>query len=169
MLSDTFNVFFTNRAWLSDTKLKNINYRIVVFKPKLLSGKISKDPQTQEAAKLGRQLTFARFYLPVFLPEAEKAIYLDDDIIVQGKRINKEIKLMKSIFQLLVVHYFHSLTLKILNGTTGARPIEPFTDTLVSVFKFANLKTFVLQNKRCSSILFLFQVVNIWLYFCSSV
>ncbi|XP_019942612.1 glycosyltransferase 8 domain-containing protein 1 [Paralichthys olivaceus] len=72
------------KAWLSETKLKNINYKIVVFKPELLSGKISKDPQTQEAAKLGGQLTFARFYLPVFIPEAEKAIYLDDDIIVQG-------------------------------------------------------------------------------------
>lgn len=31
------------------------------------------------------QLTFARFYMPVYLPEAEKAIYLDDDVIVQGK------------------------------------------------------------------------------------
>lgn len=31
------------------------------------------------------QLTFARFYLPAFIPNAEKAIYLDDDIIVQGK------------------------------------------------------------------------------------
>lgn len=31
------------------------------------------------------QLTFARFYLPVFLPEAERAIYLDDDVVVQGK------------------------------------------------------------------------------------
>ena len=34
------------------------------------------------------QLTFARFYLPFYLPEAEKAIYLDDDVIVQGKRVN---------------------------------------------------------------------------------
>lgn len=31
------------------------------------------------------QLTFARFYMPVFLPDAEKAIYLDDDVIVQGE------------------------------------------------------------------------------------
>ncbi|KAI3369466.1 hypothetical protein L3Q82_007683 [Scortum barcoo] len=69
------------KEWLSKTKLKNIKHKIVIFKPELLSGKISKDPQTLEAAK---PLTFARFYLPVYLPEAEKAIYLDDDIIVQG-------------------------------------------------------------------------------------
>lgn len=31
------------------------------------------------------QLTFARFYMPAYLPETEKAIYLDDDVIVQGK------------------------------------------------------------------------------------
>lgn len=69
------------KVWLSKTKLKNVNYKIVIFKPELLSGKISKDPQTLEATK---PLTFARFYLPAYLPEAEKAIYLDDDVIVQG-------------------------------------------------------------------------------------
>ncbi|XP_040890541.1 glycosyltransferase 8 domain-containing protein 1 [Toxotes jaculatrix] len=69
------------KVWLSKTKLKEIKYRIVIFKPELLNGKISKDPQTLEAAK---PLTFARFYLPAYIPEAEKAIYLDDDIIVQG-------------------------------------------------------------------------------------
>lgn len=30
------------------------------------------------------QLTFARFYLPSWVPDAEKVIYVDDDIIVQG-------------------------------------------------------------------------------------
>ncbi|XP_034543043.1 glycosyltransferase 8 domain-containing protein 1 [Notolabrus celidotus] len=69
------------KVWLSNTKLKNVNYKIVIFQPELLSGKISKDPQTLEATK---PLTFARFYLPAYLPEAEKAIYLDDDVIVQG-------------------------------------------------------------------------------------
>lgn len=68
-------------VWLSKTRLKNIKYKIVIFKPELLNGKISKDPQTLEASK---PLTFVRFYLPMFIPEAEKAIYLDDDIIVQG-------------------------------------------------------------------------------------
>ncbi|KAF3856076.1 hypothetical protein F7725_016799 [Dissostichus mawsoni] len=67
--------------WLTKTRLKNIKYKIVIFKPELLKGKISKDPQTLEAVK---PLTFARYYLPAYLPEAEKAIYLDDDIIVQG-------------------------------------------------------------------------------------
>lgn len=69
------------KMWLSETKLKNVNYKLVVFKPELLSGKMSKDPKTLEATK---PLTFARFYLPAYLPEAEKAIYLDDDVIVQG-------------------------------------------------------------------------------------
>ncbi len=31
------------------------------------------------------QLNFVRFFLPVFLPDAEKVIYLDDDVIVQGE------------------------------------------------------------------------------------
>ncbi|XP_041638777.1 glycosyltransferase 8 domain-containing protein 1 [Cheilinus undulatus] len=69
------------KMWLSKTKLEKINYKIVIFKPELLDGKISKDPQTLEAVK---PLTFARFYLPLYIPEAEKAIYLDDDVIVQG-------------------------------------------------------------------------------------
>lgn len=69
------------KVWLSKTKLKTINYKIVVFKPELLDGKIFKDPNTPEAVK---PLTFARFYLPLYIPEAEKAIYLDDDVIVQG-------------------------------------------------------------------------------------
>lgn len=69
------------QMWLSKTKLKSVKYKIVIFKPELLNGKISKDPQMLEAAK---PLTFARFYLPLYLPEAEKAIYLDDDVIVQG-------------------------------------------------------------------------------------
>ncbi|XP_059185218.1 glycosyltransferase 8 domain-containing protein 1 [Centropristis striata] len=69
------------KVWLSKTRLKKIKYKIVIFKPELLNGKISKEPETLEAAK---PLTFARFYLPVYIPEAEKAIYLDDDVIVQG-------------------------------------------------------------------------------------
>ncbi|KAM4583139.1 glycosyltransferase 8 domain-containing protein 1 [Fundulus diaphanus] len=69
------------KAWMSKTKLKNVKYRIVIFQPELLNGKISKDPKTLEATK---PLTFARFYLPVYIPEVEKAIYLDDDVVVQG-------------------------------------------------------------------------------------
>lgn len=69
------------KEWLSKTNLKNVKYKIVTFSPELLNGKISKDSQTMEAAK---PLTFVRFYLPAYIPEAEKAIYLDDDVIVQG-------------------------------------------------------------------------------------
>lgn len=69
------------KLWLSKTKLKYVKFKIVIFKPELLSGKLPKESQAEEATK---PLTFARFYLPLYLPEAEKAIYLDDDIIVQG-------------------------------------------------------------------------------------
>ncbi|KAM8917592.1 glycosyltransferase 8 domain-containing protein 1 isoform 2-T2 [Spinachia spinachia] len=68
-------------VWLSKTRLKDVKYKIVIFKPELLSGKMSKESQMLQDAQ---PLTFARFYLPVYLPEAEKAIYLDDDVIVQG-------------------------------------------------------------------------------------
>lgn len=35
-------------------------------------------------SNLFSQLTFARYFMPMFLPGVEKAIYLDDDVIVQG-------------------------------------------------------------------------------------
>uniref|UniRef100_A0A3P9HLZ3 Glycosyltransferase 8 domain-containing protein 1 n=1 Tax=Oryzias latipes TaxID=8090 RepID=A0A3P9HLZ3_ORYLA len=69
------------KEWLSKTKLKKVKIKILVFEPALFSSTISKDLQTLGTLNL---LTFARFYLPVYIPEAEKAIYLDDDIIVQG-------------------------------------------------------------------------------------
>ncbi|XP_061840890.1 glycosyltransferase 8 domain-containing protein 1 isoform X2 [Nerophis lumbriciformis] len=69
------------KAWLSVPRLQHIKYKIVVFKPELLIGKVATDPQLADTTK---PLTFARYYLPSYLPEAEKAIYLDDDIIVQG-------------------------------------------------------------------------------------
>nr|XP_057911337.1 glycosyltransferase 8 domain-containing protein 1 [Doryrhamphus excisus] len=69
------------KVWLSSPRLKNIKYKIVLFKPELLIGKTPKNSQLVETTK---PLTFARYYLPSYLPEAEKAIYLDDDIIVQG-------------------------------------------------------------------------------------
>uniref|UniRef100_UPI003AACE22E glycosyltransferase 8 domain-containing protein 1 n=1 Tax=Centroberyx gerrardi TaxID=166262 RepID=UPI003AACE22E len=68
-------------VWLSKTRLNNVKYKIIVFKPETVSGKMSKDPKRLETVK---PLTFARFYLPAYIPDAEKAIYLDDDVIVQG-------------------------------------------------------------------------------------
>lgn len=50
----SFSLFY--RAWLSNTRLNSVKYKIVIFKPELLNGKISKDPQTPEAAKPVRQL-----------------------------------------------------------------------------------------------------------------
>ncbi|XP_028853606.1 glycosyltransferase 8 domain-containing protein 1 isoform X2 [Denticeps clupeoides] len=69
------------KVWMSKTTLSDIKHKIVTFDPKTLTGKFSNDPQELEAVK---PLTFARFYMPSFLPDAEKAIYLDDDVIVQG-------------------------------------------------------------------------------------
>ncbi|XP_028302739.1 glycosyltransferase 8 domain-containing protein 1 [Gouania willdenowi] len=69
------------KYWLGNSKLKNIKHKIVVFNPEILSGKTAGDP---EIAKIMKPLTFARFYLPAYIPEAEKVIYLDDDVIVQG-------------------------------------------------------------------------------------
>ena len=121
MLELTRAFFFSmNRLWLSKTALNNAKYKIIVFEPRILDGKISKDPQSLETVKPVRpfysvthhcyintvyplagskaelvfsptllflQLTFARFYLPMYAPNAERAIYLDDDVIVQGKVI----------------------------------------------------------------------------------
>ncbi|XP_069824952.1 glycosyltransferase 8 domain-containing protein 1 [Dendropsophus ebraccatus] len=65
------------RAWLSDSKLRNVKYKIVDFDPQVLEGKIRPDERV-------KPLTFARFYLLDLVPEVEKVIYLDDDVIVQG-------------------------------------------------------------------------------------
>uniref|UniRef100_A0AAY5KRD3 Glycosyltransferase 8 domain-containing protein 1 n=1 Tax=Esox lucius TaxID=8010 RepID=A0AAY5KRD3_ESOLU len=69
------------KVWMSEPQLNSVKHNIIIFDPHLLSGKITKDPQKLESVK---PLTFARFYMPIFIPDAEKAIYLDDDIIVQG-------------------------------------------------------------------------------------
>ncbi|VFV17465.1 glycosyltransferase 8 [Lynx pardinus] len=69
------------RSWLSSSTLKSIRYKIVDFDTKLLEGKVKEDPDQGESIK---PLTFARFYLPILVPSAKKAIYMDDDVIVQG-------------------------------------------------------------------------------------
>ncbi|XP_023611437.1 glycosyltransferase 8 domain-containing protein 1 isoform X3 [Myotis lucifugus] len=69
------------RSWLSSSTLKSIRYKIVNFDTKLLEGKIKEEPDQGESVK---PLTFARFYLPILVPSAKKAIYMDDDVIVQG-------------------------------------------------------------------------------------
>lgn len=47
--------------WLSKTKLKNVKFKIVIFKPELLSGKIPKDPQAEETTKPVRQRMFCHW------------------------------------------------------------------------------------------------------------
>ncbi|XP_077181921.1 glycosyltransferase 8 domain-containing protein 1 isoform X1 [Paroedura picta] len=68
------------RSWLSKTSLKNVKYRILDFDLHLLDGKVKINSEMPDSIK---PLTFARFYLPNWVPNAEKAIYLDDDVIVQ--------------------------------------------------------------------------------------
>uniref|UniRef100_A0A8C9FAN3 Glycosyltransferase 8 domain-containing protein 1 n=1 Tax=Pavo cristatus TaxID=9049 RepID=A0A8C9FAN3_PAVCR len=68
------------RLWLRNTALKNLRYQILSFDPRVLEGKVQVDPQKADSIK---PLTFARFYLPSLVPHAEKAIYVDDDVIVQ--------------------------------------------------------------------------------------
>uniref|UniRef100_A0A4W5MDB7 Glycosyltransferase 8 domain-containing protein 1 n=1 Tax=Hucho hucho TaxID=62062 RepID=A0A4W5MDB7_9TELE len=70
----TMNDTVDDEVWMSKTQLNNVKHKIIIFEPKLLNGKITKHPQ----------LTIARFYMPVFIPDAENEIYLDDDNIVQG-------------------------------------------------------------------------------------
>lgn len=69
------------KEWLSMTTLKNVRHKIIVFEPRTLNGKLPKDAERLESIK---PLTFARFYMPLYVPDAEKAIYLDDDVIIQG-------------------------------------------------------------------------------------
>ncbi|KAM5280223.1 glycosyltransferase 8 domain-containing protein 1 isoform 1-T1 [Ctenodactylus gundi] len=69
------------RFWLNSGFQKSIRYKIVNFDTKLLEGKVNEDPAQGESMK---PLTFARFYLPILVPSAKKAIYMDDDVIVQG-------------------------------------------------------------------------------------
>uniref|UniRef100_A0A8C3LNI4 Glycosyltransferase 8 domain-containing protein 1 n=1 Tax=Chrysolophus pictus TaxID=9089 RepID=A0A8C3LNI4_CHRPC len=64
---------------LNDT-VDHLRCQILNFDPRVLEGKVQADPQKADSIK---PLTFARFYLPSLVPHAEKAIYVDDDIIVQ--------------------------------------------------------------------------------------
>lgn len=68
------------RLWLKNTELKTLKYKILDFDPRVLEGKIRVDPEQRESIK---PLTFARYYLPYMVPDAERAIYMDDDVIVQ--------------------------------------------------------------------------------------
>ncbi|XP_034962045.2 glycosyltransferase 8 domain-containing protein 1 [Zootoca vivipara] len=68
------------RSWLSKTSLKNVKYQILDFDPRMLDGKVQVKSEMPDSIK---PLTFARFYLPNWVPNAEKAIYLDDDVVVQ--------------------------------------------------------------------------------------
>ncbi|XP_053577006.1 glycosyltransferase 8 domain-containing protein 1 [Bombina bombina] len=67
------------RSWLQKTDLKRIKYKLLEFDPHVLHGKV----KIGAGADPLKPLTFARFYLPDLVPNVEKVIYLDDDVIVQ--------------------------------------------------------------------------------------
>ncbi|MEE6501550.1 hypothetical protein FKM82_004240, partial [Ascaphus truei] len=67
-------------TWLANTELKSVRYSILDFDPRVLDGKVRVDAGADPI----KPLTFARFYLPDLVPNVEKAIYVDDDVIVQG-------------------------------------------------------------------------------------
>ncbi|XP_019400310.1 PREDICTED: glycosyltransferase 8 domain-containing protein 2 isoform X2 [Crocodylus porosus] len=56
------------RQWIENSKLREINFKIVEFNPMVLKGKIRHDASRPELLQ----------------PKHEKVIYLDDDVIVQG-------------------------------------------------------------------------------------
>ncbi|NP_001016586.1 glycosyltransferase 8 domain-containing protein 1 [Xenopus tropicalis] len=67
------------RSWLDGTGLKRVTYKLLAFDTRVLDGKVRVDAGAEPV----KPMTFARFYLPNLLPETKKAIYLDDDVIVQ--------------------------------------------------------------------------------------
>ncbi|XP_046882223.1 glycosyltransferase 8 domain-containing protein 1 [Hypomesus transpacificus] len=69
------------KLWLSKTSLNSAKHKIIVFDAYIHALKI---PEVPERMKSLKPLTFSRFYMPTLAPDAEKAIYLDDDVIVQG-------------------------------------------------------------------------------------
>ncbi|XP_062923679.1 glycosyltransferase 8 domain-containing protein 1 [Mobula hypostoma] len=68
------------RSWLQKRELTSIKCQILEFNHRILKGKVQGDIDSAEV----KPLTFARFYLPMLISGTEKAIYLDDDVIVQG-------------------------------------------------------------------------------------
>ncbi|XP_051874245.1 glycosyltransferase 8 domain-containing protein 1 [Pristis pectinata] len=68
------------RSWLQKRELMSIKCKILEFDQRILKGKVQGDSDSPEV----KPLTFARFYLPMLISGTEKAIYLDDDVIVQG-------------------------------------------------------------------------------------
>ncbi|XP_035257337.1 glycosyltransferase 8 domain-containing protein 2 isoform X1 [Anguilla anguilla] len=68
------------RQYIQKSELKDIRFKILEFNPTVLKGKVRPDSSRPE---LLHPLNFVRFYLPL-LVKHRRAIYLDDDVIVQG-------------------------------------------------------------------------------------
>ncbi|XP_014661798.1 PREDICTED: glycosyltransferase 8 domain-containing protein 1-like [Priapulus caudatus] len=70
------------RAWLANTKLRNVQRLIRIFNEDLVKGKI-KVRGGREV--LGSPMNYARYFAPQLFPEIRgRMVYIDDDIIVQG-------------------------------------------------------------------------------------
>ncbi|KAG7454382.1 hypothetical protein MATL_G00259070 [Megalops atlanticus] len=69
------------RQYIQKSELKDIKYKILEFNPMVLKGRVRPDSSRPE---LLHPLNFVRFYLPLLVVRHKRAIYLDDDVIVQG-------------------------------------------------------------------------------------
>ncbi|KAF3859627.1 hypothetical protein F7725_022026, partial [Dissostichus mawsoni] len=80
----------THSNYIMKSKLKGIKYKILEFNPMVLKGKVKPDssrPDLLHPVSSFRyfMLNFVRFYLPLLDIHHKRVIYLDDDVIVQGK------------------------------------------------------------------------------------
>uniref|UniRef100_A0A3Q2PJ72 Glycosyltransferase 8 domain containing 2 n=1 Tax=Fundulus heteroclitus TaxID=8078 RepID=A0A3Q2PJ72_FUNHE len=69
------------RRYIERTMLKGIQYKILEFNPMVLRGKVKPDSSRPD---LLHPLNFVRFYLPLLGISHRRAVYVDDDVIVQG-------------------------------------------------------------------------------------
>ncbi|XP_061085746.1 glycosyltransferase 8 domain-containing protein 2-like [Conger conger] len=69
------------RQYIQKSELKDIRFKILEFNPTVLKGKVRPDSSRPE---LLHPLNFVRFYLPLLVVKHRRAIYVDDDVIVQG-------------------------------------------------------------------------------------
>ncbi|KAJ8245357.1 hypothetical protein GJAV_G00269900 [Gymnothorax javanicus] len=69
------------RQYIQKSELNEIRFKILEFNPTVLKGKVRPDSSRPE---LLHPLNFVRFYLPLLVVKHRRAIYLDDDVIVQG-------------------------------------------------------------------------------------
>ncbi|XP_013402879.2 glycosyltransferase 8 domain-containing protein 1 [Lingula anatina] len=70
------------RTWIQATSLSKIDYELLVFNKRLVTGMIKLRGGREE---LSRPIVYARFFVPTLLPDLQgRVVYVDSDVIVQG-------------------------------------------------------------------------------------